>query len=192
MCFSISASVLLQRPLNYSQAQTAVMVPGTQESTSELMYCISSYRTLFQRFFLLKPLAEDKAWRPWGDTKCWVTFQSFHDVYLIPHQKLAAPRKKTKKNKPEKIQPCIFFFRYFHNHIDSLVCCSDIRLSSNILLSPREKNNLTEQNKSLLDVHNQYSLLQVGIIMRVEYWFPIDAHLCCTDFFLFPDANCIS
>lgn len=111
MCCSISAGLLLQGPLNYSQAQTAVMDPGGYHNTKghcELMYCISSYRTLFQRFSLLKPLKEDKAWRPWGDTKCWVTFQSFHDVYLIPHQKLAVLRKKqanTKKN------PALYFLQ---------------------------------------------------------------------------------
>lgn len=42
------------------------------------------------------------------------------------------------KNKHKKIQPCIFF-RHFHD--DSLVRCSDIQLSSSILISPREKNN---------------------------------------------------
>lgn len=154
------------------------------------MYCISSYHALSQRFFLLKPLTEDKAWRPWGDTKCWVTFSSFHDVYLIPHQKLAALRKKIKnKNKHKKPQPFIFSDTFTSTAWSDAQIYGSPQASSYL---PERKTTLPEQKKSLLDVQNQYSLLQVGIIMRGEYWFAIDAPLRCTDFLLFPHANCIS
>lgn len=152
------------------------------------MYCISSYHTLSQRFFLLKPLVEDKAWRPWGDTECWVTFPSFHYVYLIPHQKSGHAEGKKKSS--------LSFWQILSRSHQRRVWRSDLWLLLSILISPKEKNN-SEENKTKVCWMSRINTVCYKLkSSREGHWFPIDAELCCSDscihFSFFSLANCTS
>lgn len=79
---------------------------------------------------------------------------------LDPHQKSSCT---------EQCQPFPF-------HRFSVTSGSDLWLSLSALISPKEKTILQEQNKTLLDVRNQYSLLQVEIIV----WGSLISNRCRT------------
>lgn len=103
-------------------------------------------------------------WRPWSDRQFWVTFPGFHCVYLC----LLDPHQKSSCTEHRQLFPFDWYF--------TVTSGSDLWLSLRALISPKEKTILREQNKSLLDVRNQYSLLQVEIIV----WGSLISNRCRT------------
>lgn len=98
-------------------------------------------------------------------------------------------RRGTKNSKTNAKNLSLLFFRYFH--VNSLVAQMYGSPQASSYLPDRKNNSGGAKEKSAWCPESMQFVTSWNLHAG-EYWFPIDAHFCCTDFLLFPDANCIS